>query len=76
MSSGRNLSSTVRTQKLKKKPLHPTKNLSLMTREKAQHQPVRLRERYPEPQRQVSQKRLPKKPPLGWRARTRRERNP
>ncbi len=44
--------------------LHPTKNLSLMTREEAQHQPVRLRECYPEPQRQVMQERLPKKPPL------------
>jgi hypothetical protein len=40
-----------------------TRMLLLLTREEAQHQPVRLRDCYPEPQRQVSQKRLPQKPP-------------
>jgi hypothetical protein len=38
-------------------------------------QPVRLRDCYPEPQRQVSQKRPPWKPPT-WQLGTRRECNP
>jgi hypothetical protein len=55
---------------------HPEEEALTPMKEEAHHQPVRLRDCYPEPQRRVPQKGSPRKPTQQWRAGTRRERNP
>ncbi len=49
--------------------------LFLLSKRTRLAKPVRLKERYPEPQRQIPQKGLPQQPPP-WRKGTRREHNP
>jgi hypothetical protein len=70
------INSTSRMKKTTKEKL-TTKNwrLFLPTRRSSPLKPVRLREHYPESQRQLPQEGPPPQPPP-WRKGTRRERNP